>query len=382
MTIIIDVTRLVRNQIKKRLPTGIDRVTMAYVHHYGCSALALMRWGGRSWILPKKQSKDLFSWLNAPRSSIRLRLILLAGLFSKPLRKKNNNTFLLNTGHIGLNQPDYARLIHRYGVKPIFLVHDLIPITHPEYCCEGEDLRHKEKMNLVLSLASGIITNSEATHQDLIAYAHDTRQHLPNITTALLATGIIMAPPKERPLKKPYFVVLSTIEPRKNHILLLQIWRSLVLRLREQTPHLFVIGQRGWECENALDLLERCPGLKHVVTEIPRCSDSDLVTYLHHSQALLFPSFIEGYGLPLVEALTLGVPVLASDLPVFHEIATNIPDYLDPLDGVRWREMIIDYAQPDSPTRAAQMMRLQTFQKPTWDEHFHQVDALLSRLTQ
>lgn len=381
MNIIIDVTRVVRRLMKGRTLTGIDRVTMAYVHHYAPIAHALVRLSGRSWVLSRSQSNALFRWLITPGKTSMAMLIIFKGILANSDTKNKTHTFLLNTGHIGLGQSDYIRLIRKRGIKPIFFVHDLIPITYPEYCSVGEDIRHKEKMNYVLTLANGVVTNSEATRQELMHYAQQTKQPMPRAKVALLASGILAKSPGARPIDKPYFVILSTIEPRKNHLLLLQIWRSLFQRLGQQTPHLFVIGQRGWECENVLDLLERCHYLQDVVTEIPYCQDADLVTYIHHSQALLFPSFIEGYGLPLVEALTMGVPVIASDLSVFREIAGNTPEYIDPLDGKRWEELIIEYAQPNSVCRAAQMMRLQHFQEPTWQEHFIKVDSLLAELS-
>src|SRR5580698_988440 len=99
-------------------------------------------------------------------------------------------------------------------------------------------------------------------------------------------------------ISEPYFVILGTIEPRKNHWLLLQVWRRLVERLGDRTPRLVVIGQRGWECENAVDMLERCEELRGVVTELPACPDVELTSYLRHARALLFPSFAEGYGMP------------------------------------------------------------------------------------
>lgn len=382
LNIIIDVTRVVRRLVKGQTLTGIDRVTMAYVQHYAPIAQALVRWSGRSWVLAPAPSQALFNWLITPGKTLTAKLIIFRGIIAHSATKNKAQTFLLNTGHIGLGQSDYLRLIRKQGVKPIFFVHDLIPINYPEYCSAGEDLRHKEKMNYVLTQACGVVTNSEATHQELMLYAQQTKQRMPRTEVALLASGLLATAPGRRPLDKPYFVILSTIEPRKNHLLLLHIWRSLFQRLGQQTPHLFIIGQRGWECENALDLLERCHNLREVVSEIAYCPDADLATYIHHSQALLFPSFIEGYGLPLVEALALGVPVIASDLSVFREIAGDTPEYIDPLDGKRWEELIIDYAQANSPHRAAQMIRLQHFQEPTWQEHFIKVDSLLTELAQ
>ena len=109
-------------------------------------------------------------------------------------------------------------------------------------------------------------------------------------------------------------------------------------------------------------------------------SDAAVASLLAGSRALLFPSFAEGYGLPLAEALALGVPALCSDLPALREVGGAVPDYLDPLDGAAWRRAVLDYADPASAARAAQLRRLAHWRAPSWDAHFAAVDALLERV--
>jgi glycosyltransferase involved in cell wall biosynthesis len=287
---------------------------------------------------------------------------------------------LFNTGHSGLEQAGYPAMLKKMQVKPVFMVHDLIPITHPEYSRPGEAARHATRMRALLALAAGVVANSQATLDQLAKFAQQSSQPMPPATVALLASGIAAQASGARPIAKPYFVMLSTIEPRKNHWLLLHVWRQLVENLGEAAPQLVIIGQRGWECENVVDMLERCTALHAHVTELSQCRDTELVNYLHHAQALLFPSFTEGYGMPLIEALALGVPVIASDLPVFRELAGEIPDYLDPLDGVRWAQRIALYSQSDSEERNAQRARMQGFRTSDWAQHFVQVDRLLARV--
>lgn len=175
--------------------------------------------------------------------------------------------------------------------------------------------------------------------------------------------------------------MLGTIEPRKNHWFILHVWRRLIEQLGSAAPKLVVIGRRGWECENVIDMLERCANLRGTVIEEADCSDERLHAWLQHARALLFPSFVEGYGMPLVEALGLGVPVLASNLDVFREIAAEIPDYLDPLDGPGWAAGILNYARHDSPERTAQLARIGHFREPTWGDHFERVDSFLDTLS-
>jgi glycosyltransferase involved in cell wall biosynthesis len=380
--ILIDVTRLLGRFMKGRLPTGVDRVGLAYVRHFADRARAKVRLAGRAIVLPRSDSQSLFDQLLSPPADFRASIIRRVGGEFLRYRSDQNlkRVFLFNTGHSGLEHVDYPRQLQRLGVRPLFLVHDLIPITHPEYCRPGEMDKHVVRMNNVLSAGCGIIANSQATLDELDRFALKTRRAMPLSVAAPLAPADLPTPSLDRPLSTPYFVVLSTIEPRKNHWMLLHLWRKLVERLGERAPKLVVIGQRGWECENVVDLLERCEALRGVVIELPTCSDADLSTYLHHAQALLFPSFAEGYGMPLVEALASGTPVIASDLPAFREIAGDIPDYLDPLDGIGWSARIEAYIDSVSLERTAQMKRMSGFVVPAWSAHFRSVERLMERL--
>ena len=378
--VLIDVTRLLGRFMKGRLPTGVDRVSLAYVQHYGPNARAVIRWAGRSFVLPESESVRLFQWLLAPSGLVDVSAILAKALVAVGGSRQPEGRFLFNTGHSGLELATYPEMLRKQKVKPVFFVHDLIPITHTEYCRAGEREKHIVRMKNVLALASGVIANSQATLNDLASFAHGTGQAMPPAAAALLAPGMPVISPGSRPMAPPYFVILGTIEPRKNHWLLLHLWRRLVERFGDKAPRLVVIGQRGWECENVVDMLERCERLKGFVIEKSGCPDAELVTYLHHAQALLFPSFAEGYGIPLVEALAHGVPVIASDLPAFREVAAEIPEYADPLDGKRWAELIVEYARPGGQYREAQLGRIKGFKAPAWADHFAKVDALLDQI--
>lgn len=379
---IIDITRLVDRALQGRLPTGVDRVSLAYVKHVRKDADALVRYSGRWIILRGKDARTLFSILLRASDSFATltRWIVGRGLVFNH-RAIKRGSILLNTGHSGLDDPDYTRRIAKAGIKAVYFLHDLIPLTHPEFCRAGESERHAERLNTMLSSGSGLLINSNDTLRRLVEYATANGFTVPPHAVALLGPARMPKPSKDRPLAEPYFVVLGTIEPRKNHLLLLHIWRELVQEFGANVPKLVLVGQRGWECEQVIDLLDRSPALKDAVIELPRCLDVELVTWLKHAQALLFPAFVEGYGMPLIEALTQGCPVIASNLPVFRELAADIPEYLHPLDGKAWRESILAYADMQtSPRRDEQLKRLQAFKTPTWAEHFVVVDRLIQSL--
>ncbi len=380
--ILIDITRLVYRRLSHTLPTGIDRVSIEYLRHYGGRARAVLGFGPFSAVMSAGDSARLFRAVADPAEPAGLLLLtsIAKAILWRWLALDVAGSFLFNTGHVGLENRFHAWALRWRGARPIVVVHDLIPITHPEYCRPGERARHVARMTCAARISAGVVANSHHTLEVLTGFCREHRLPMPPAIVARLAHGLPSLPPGPRPLAAPYFVILGTIEPRKNHWMLLQLWRRLVDLHGERAPRLVVIGQRGWECENVVDLLERCQQLQGIVIEHPRCTDAELVTWLHHAQALLFASFAEGYGLPVAEALSLGVPVIASELPVFREIAGDVPEYADPLDGQRWEALVTDYAQPDSPLRAAQLARMHRFHQSTWPEHFERVDALLTRL--
>ncbi|WP_341319331.1 glycosyltransferase family 1 protein [Paraburkholderia sp. IMGN_8] len=379
-TIFLDVTRLLTRLYDGLLPTGVDRVGLAYIQKYGSKARAILSERGFSTVLTECDSQQTFALL---LSSIRNRnaiRALVARACLNRLRETRLNGVLLHTSHNGMEFGRYYSAMTKREIHPVFMVHDLIPLTHAEYCRPGVDSIHRHRMHTALKHASGLIANSQATLDSLAAEARHANLPLPPSVVARLASGVTQRPLATRPLPSPYFVMLGTIEPRKNHWFILHVWRRLVEQLGAAAPKLVVIGRRGWECENVVDMLERCESLKGVVIEEAHCSDEQLHAYLQHAQALLFPSFVEGYGMPLAEAFALKVPVLASDLDVFHEIAEDIPDYLDPLDGPGWLARIQAYARTDSPERSAQLTRIERFREPTWAEHFEHVDRFLETL--
>ena len=183
------------------------------------------------------------------------------------------------------------------------------------------------------------------------------------------------------PIGRPYFVYVGTIEARKNHLLLLNLWRRLSRDLGERAPVLVLVGQRGWEVENVIDMLDRCPALRDTVIEHNALPDAAMVPLLRGARALLLPSFAEGFGFPVIEALQLGVPVLCSDIPALRETGGAVPEFLDPLDGPGWHRAILDYAAPESPRRAAQLARLAAWRPPRWDAYFATVDRFIADLS-
>lgn len=374
---LIDVSLLVDHYLKKKSPTGIDRVSLAYVRRYRKNALALVFFRGRWSCLDENTSQKIFGILLSEEnaSSFAIRKMIFRNYFKKEINCRDK--LLLHTSHTGLDQKKYLRAVTQKKVKPFYFLHDLIPLTHPEFCDSKAPIFHLQRLLTMKKTGCGLILNSKDTENRLLSYAEKNHWALPKLLVAPLGIESQTISKHQKLIPQDYFVILGTIESRKNHLVIMNVWRRLAEEKVAPIPKLIVIGKRGWECEQVFDMLDRCPAIKEHVIEISNCSDSALITWLFYARALLFPTFTEGYGLPLVEALSLGVPVIASNLKVFHEIAGSIPEYLDPLDGLGWFQIIKDYADENNEKREAQLNRIKNFKQWTWNDHFEMVDNFL-----
>ncbi len=289
--------------------------------------------------------------------------------------------------HHHLDKPDLiASILRRHRAKLVCLLHDLIPLDFPEYSRPTEPARHQLRIETVAKFAEAIVAVSDTVQSALVrtlhklngdasthvySVPHGATRHDPEPSTGSL--GSILG-------SHPYFVCVGTIEPRKNHLLLLSLWRRLQEEMGDATPRLVLIGRRGWENENILAMLDRCPGLRDVLVEREGLPDGELYPLLAGARALLFPSFVEGYGLPLAEALAQGVPALCSDIEALREVGGDAPEYLDPLDGLGWRDAVLDYLPEASPRRAAQVERIESWSMPSWEESVRGMLAVIDGL--
>jgi glycosyltransferase involved in cell wall biosynthesis len=384
------------------MPTGIDRVEFAYARYWlenDPEGVTFVMRGpiGSVVAVPHGFVRDFLHTLDklrlgdlgrqdSARQASRLARSAIARLgFSRGAREltralgaSHENVYLL-VSHTLADRPGPIEALRKKGVKFVPLVHDLIPATHPEYASPAGTARHHRRLKTFTTLADGIIVDSKATARELLPHLPQGADR-PPILAAPLGIDTPLPDPSFPTPAEPYFVCIGTIEPRKNHLLLLNTWRVLAERLGSKAPKLLLIGQRGWENENILDMLDRCPALVGLVREYSGLPDRGLMRLLQGARALLFPSFAEGYGLPLAEALSLGVPAICSDIPALREVGGDVPEYLDPLDGLGWRRLILSFAEADSRIRAAQLQRLERWAPVTWESYFALLEPWLRQV--
>jgi glycosyltransferase involved in cell wall biosynthesis len=376
---LIDVSRLIWRSWRGRHATGIDRVCLAYLVRYGPRSLAVIQRRGRIFVLTAAWSDRLRRQLLQPSGRGKLLQVLVPALATARHVPPFEEMTYLNVGHTGLDEPSLADWIASNKVRAVYLVHDLIPLTHPEFCRPFEGAKHEQRMKNVLASASGVIANSADTLHELARFAASKGSSMPAGLVAWLGIEPLSAQDARPAEGRPYFITVGTIEARKNHLLLLNVWERLARSLGENTPSLLIVGGRGWEAEEAFRRLDELGDLDGHVREVSACGDRELEGWLRGARALLMPSFVEGFGLPVMEALSLGTPVIASDLSVYREIVGDVPTYLHPTDTLAWETAVRSFSE-DSPERDRQLDRLATYRPPRWDDHFRIVDRWLAGL--
>jgi len=273
---------------------------------------------------------------------------------------------------------DYAKT---FNIKYVFFIHDLLQLEIPEYFSRNWQSLYKQFIDTAIHLDASFVFNSQCTKESFLKYKNSTNKEYTGCTIVNhIGIEKHFQDVQKLPgtlIKENYFVIISTIEPRKNHLLLLNIWRTFNDCGMKDIPKLFIIGNRGWENENIIDMLERCPGLVGNVFEFSHLNDALLVPILSNAQALLCPSFYEGWGMPVVEALAMKVPVICSEIPALREAGQNIPEYIDPLDGIEWMRTIIEYSNENSEMRKAQLKRMHNLVIPSWEQHYTQLTEFI-----
>jgi glycosyltransferase involved in cell wall biosynthesis len=290
-----------------------------------------------------------------------------------------SNAMYVNVGHCMRFESLLASIPDQ--TRRMYFLHDVIPLTHPDTQKATSQLHFRQFCHYINHPMSNVIVSSRATMDAIAALMSYAPQQFGSVASLNVLPLAVEDRFKTEKLEgnrairsrgkqaKDYFLSVGTIEPRKNLELLVVVWEQLI-ELGEGIPKLLWVGKFGWSCDKQLmRRFERLQQQGHAELRAG-VSDSELLVLMARATALLCPSKIEGWGLPLSEALAMGLPVIASDICVFREVGQGVPDLIDSDDVVAWRDAILDYAKPRSVLRDAQMMRLVNYLPITWAEHF------------
>ncbi|MDP3994006.1 MAG: glycosyltransferase family 1 protein [bacterium] len=237
----------------------------------------------------------------------------------------------------GAPSPRQERVIKR-TTQSVITLHDLVIYKHPKWFPGGQWFSKKIVVPRSIREADKIIVPSKATAEDLMELFH-----VPSFKVSAIPHGVeerffrksvipanagIQMDPRVKPEddKEKYILFVGTVEPRKNLARLVQAYASLPQDILDRYD-LVIAGQTGWkyeEIENAkLKMQNDNSKLKNKIKVIGYVSENELPTLLQNASLFVFPSLYEGFGLPVLEAMAAGVPVITSNTSSMPEVVAD-----------------------------------------------------------
>ncbi|WP_166222049.1 glycosyltransferase family 4 protein [Pseudomonas atagonensis] len=245
----------------------------------------------------------------------------------------------------------HAEQLKRDGVGIVAVIYDLIPLTHPHFYDTRLVEVFSEWFDWITRTADGYMAIS-ATVRDQVR--DELQRRIGAATTEqrwfdffhlgseldLHNADATVEPRLQRlfATPEPVLLMVSTIEPRKNHPYLLDAFERAWAA--GSTARLCIAGRIGWKCDALLARVRNHPELNRRLFMFNDLSDTSLEHAYAHASALVFPSFVEGFGLPLVEAMQRGLPAMGSDIAVFREIGGEFMAYFDLNDAQSLADLI------------------------------------------
>lgn len=231
--------------------------------------------------------------------------------------------------------------------------HDLIPVRAPQLVGRGVRDFYVQYFTKLLRISDHITCFSAATLHDLKAFAGDMKLQTPALSVSHHGSPvpIVTQKPEAAALAalqgKPFCLTVGTLEPRKNHELLIWIWERFANQ-GVDIPPLVIIGKKGWEIDKVTRRLEQNVRLRSRLVWLQEVSDNDLAWAYRNCSLFLFPSLYEGWGLPVSEALAYGRPCISSNSSSLPEAGAGRAILLDPRDLPAWSAAIQDFFKGES----------------------------------
>ena len=233
-----------------------------------------------------------------------------------------------------------AEQLKRDGVGIVSVIYDLIPLTHPQFCDAGLVRVFNDWFDWIAKTADGYVAIS-ATIADQVRdemlrrvgpeqVAQRWFDHFHLGSELDLCDDALPVEPALKQMfknKDPVYLMVSTIEPRKNHAYLLDAFE--LAWAKGSRARLCIAGRIGWKCDALIERIRQHPQLNQRLFMFNDLTDKSLEYAYSNATALVFPSYVEGFGLPLVEAMQRGLPAMGSDIPVFREIGGPFMAYFD-----------------------------------------------------
>ena len=271
----------------------------------------------------------------------------------------------LHTGSI------WPLLLFRLAKRQVVFIHDVIPLLFPEYHLKHTYYYYRLSRTLNVRHYDRIIVNSETTKKDLMAHFRVPEER---IFTSLLGKDERFMKSEDPArnngirdkygLPESYILFVGTLEPRKNITRLLSAYARSKARVGLK---LVIAGKTGWLYEEVFETVARL-NLRERVIFTGFVDDDDLPSIYSMARVFVFPSLYEGFGLPVLEAMACGVPVITSDVSSMVEVAGEAAVLVDPLNVESLAENIDEVALNDATYDRLCRASASQAEKFTWEK--------------
>lgn len=257
---------------------------------------------------------------------------------------------------------ELARLRRERGLRVAAVLQDMIPAVHPQFFEAGPFLdRFRAYVDFLATDADLVLAISDCTRVDFLAAAPRTDPS--RVVRIELGAEIGRTVEPQRPAaltlapERPFVLAVSTIQVRKNFDLLYRLWQRLALDRVAGAPHLVIVGREGFGGADLLHQMRSDPWIRDTVTILHGASDRELAWLYGNCAFTLYPSWYEGWGLPLSESLAYGKTFVASDRSSLPEAGQGLGIHVDPYDLPAWQREVLRLAG-DAGLRAAMEKRI------------------------
>jgi tetratricopeptide (TPR) repeat protein/glycosyltransferase involved in cell wall biosynthesis len=305
-------------------------------------------------------------------------------------RLKFGDTLLIPGAFWIYQRYDLLNILRQSGVRVAVFIHDLIQVSNPEFVEPAATTVFRRSLVDVLCTASYVLTNSRFVADEIRRYLSERMNFQLPVKPVTLATELTNKKLNTADIthefielvKEDYVLCVGTIEIRKNHIYLIRVWERLLQRFPGPVPNLVFVGKWGWEIAELQKFLEGSDylgGRLYIYNEI---ADDDLAFLYQNCLLTLYPSFAEGWGLPVGESLGYGKPCIASKVTAIPEVGGALCKYLDPFEVEDGYQVLSDVLK-DRPALEAWTRRVQSeFRPKTWKDFTCELFAVAQRYSE
>lgn len=326
---------------------------------------------------PPVVSKKVHKRLSKLKRSITKRLNKIKKIFGTHHHCFSDGDIVISVGQrLGSNEMSaFIAIKHHTKLQLRTLCHDILPINDSRFFDQHHaTLFHQYIQNATIA-TDFFYCNSNFTKSELTDYYHKNNLTIPPMQVITLgcdlqdeAKTITNDNSVNELIKEPYLLFVSTIEIRKNHQLIYDMYLQLLEQGITNLPKIYFVGRRGWKVDELLHQLDNDKRIKDKIVVLNDIDDNQLLYLYKNCWFTVYPSLNEGYGLPVVESLSMGKYCLSSNAGSLPEAGGEFVDYINPYELDSWCEKFLFLINnPDYITQKEQYIK-NNYHPTSWED--------------